>query len=239
MQHAKCLAEGICTFYTVATLQVNSNSNHSSGGSSSIVVVLPLVEIKFFPRHMVLQLDFLQFLLKFIFRWDHGGPVVSSPTHSRRPLWNMIIPVRGTASLSSCAWREPKPLFWGAQDLVAETFRARYLSLDWAAFSLPPYSFYPSVPVSYPPGAKRESKHSSSWQCFRYLNKVIMCLQSILFYTRYSLRSFLHVAYIPGSSMSWLSVWRPGLKTLTPSMEEYRGQRTTCDLHCVFNNVAK
>ena len=69
--HATCQVSSRGNMYLLHSsypANSNSNSNHSSGGSSSIVVVLPLVEIKFFPRHMVLQLDFLQFLLKFIFR---------------------------------------------------------------------------------------------------------------------------------------------------------------------------
>lgn len=130
-------------------------------------------------------------------------------------------------------------LFRRAQHLVAENFSGQ--KSFWKLSSIhAPTPKLPSVSLRFvPPGAKQnKSNHSSLWQHFRYLNKVIMYPQSILFSKVYILKSFLNVAHIPGPSVSWLSLWHPGLKTRTQSVAEHQRQRSTCYLCRVFISEA-
>lgn len=156
---------------------------------------------------MLLELDLFQRPLKCILGWDHGCPGMSSPTHSRGPLGRMRTPVRWTHSESACAWHEPILSAPRSRGPRAETLLARHPSLHGAVVSLPLPQVSAISPCFVPPGAKQdESNPSASRQCFRYLNKVIMSPQSILFSKWHILRSFLHRSCMQGPSISIVNV---------------------------------
>lgn len=112
-------------------------------------------------------------------------------------------------------------------------FLARNPSRGWAAFALPLQSLHPLVSVLYPLGPSKINLITlmTAVQIFEQSDHVP---PEHLFSKLYILKSFLDRAHIPGPSMSWLSLWHPGLKTLTQSVAEYREQRSTCYLCWVF-----
>lgn len=111
MQSAKCLAQGICalldsSYPASSTYYMTINSDCSSSGSSNSS--FNMSRNRLCPRHMLLQLDLLQFPIQFILRGDQGGPVIRPLTHSRSPPGNRTAPVRWTYSLNSHTRNDPK-----------------------------------------------------------------------------------------------------------------------------------
>lgn len=120
----------------------------------------------------------------------------------------MTAPVRETYSLSSCIWRG---LNLCSEHEIHDRDSLGHTSFLRRSSTLSPSLRFLSISSSFvPPGANQdESNHSCSWQRFRYLNKVIVFPQSILFSKQSVLRSSLHAVCIPGPSVSWLAVWCP------------------------------
>lgn len=139
----------ICAFYTVATLQT-APILWQSILIVTVVVAIVAENKTLSEAYGAPYGDSVKLLLKLVFRWDHGVPVTSSPTHSRSPLCN------NDSTCQRDVQSEFLHLTW-TEALCSEHEIRNKDPLGHASFlrrssTLPPRGFCPLVPVLYPRG---------------------------------------------------------------------------------------
>ena len=140
----------------------------------------------------------------------------------------MTAPVREMYSLSSCIWHGLK--LCSEHEIRDRDSLGHTCFLRQSGTLSPSLRFLSISPGFVPPGANQdESHHSCSWQRFRYLNKVVVFPQSILFSKQSVLRSSLHAVCIPALQCPDGSV----TPNMTQSRAEHREQRAACDPYSV------